>query len=131
MPAEERVHLDDLATEGFELSLPPVPNVRVLRRLLRQHPTVQVIDRAMLAGAIGDPEIDDLVTRLLEGFRSGRRFPHTTALAAIAVLLEPRFSPFAETFLRDLASLRLEEIRAAIEMAKLCQIARQWRAGNG
>jgi hypothetical protein len=130
MASAERVRIQALASDEFGLSLPPAPNARVLRKLLRNHPTVRALDDAMRVGSTSDSEIDEFVSGLLDRFRRGERFQHSDALAAIAVLLEPRFSSLAHAYLRELASLRLEELRSAIDVAKLCRQARAGQADN-
>lgn len=71
-------------------------------------------------GLFGDAELTAFVSDVLRGFRPGERLPDQMALAALAVALEGNYSPFAESFLDQLASSPLAELGPASHVARAC-----------
>lgn len=96
----------------------------VLRSLLARTPEVRDLRRAYDAGEITSKQIQDTVASLLRKHSSKEIFPHQTALAAIAVLCENRFTPFAREYLRDLARLTTTRFWIAGPVGRIC-VARQ------
>jgi hypothetical protein len=56
----------------------------------------------------------------MNDLRRGECFPHDLALAALAVALEYRPTPFAKEYLRDLSRLRLAEMSTSVRLAQEC-----------
>jgi hypothetical protein len=59
------------------------------------------------------------VDDLLRVLKKGERFPYESALAGLAVAMEERFTPFADSYLATLASLKLSEMTLSIGVANL------------
>jgi hypothetical protein len=64
------------------------------------------------------------VDELMRDFRPGSQFQHEIALAAIAVVLETRYTAFADEYLLDLARLHTKaELDLSPRVAQLCRSA--------
>jgi hypothetical protein len=72
------------------------------------------------AGLITDHLLSGCVSDMMRDFVPGKRFAHDVALAAIAVLMESDFSPFADEYLYKLAKLDAPELNLAIRVAREC-----------
>lgn len=94
------------------------PNV--LRLLLARTAEVHELRRAFDAGEISSEQIQRFVEGLLRKHASKDVFPHQTALAAIAVVFEIRFAPFAREYLRDLARLTGTRFWIAGRVGRIC-----------
>ena len=112
--------LDRLASEEFALAAGFLSTPSSLRQSLRHAKEVHEIHDALKQGAIDDDTLREFVSRLMQDFRRGERFPHQLALAALAVAVERRPTDFAEEFLHDLARLQIAELSTAIRMAREC-----------
>jgi hypothetical protein len=119
---EQMAHqtLDNLDTDQFELDV-GAPPLAGLRTILAQTNQVRSLRDAMRSGEVTEPEIHAFVQTLLARLTLGVQFEAELALAAIAVALEPRSTAFAEEYIRDLAKLKLSELRRAIAVAQACR----------
>lgn len=113
--------------EVLALEMPPVSTARALRLLLRRHQSVRRLSESFALGSLTDLEVERFVSRLIERFQHGHRFEHQLALGALAVVLEHRYTEFSDRFLAQLARLKLEEFRSAIEVARECLRHREVR----
>ena len=113
--------LDDLsilASPEFEAAtVASTPNA--LRRVLLKRPEVRRLGRRYDAGDISDESLRQFVNRLLRRHGGTARFPYQTTLSAVAVMLEQRFSPFAQEYLADLARVRSERFLIASRVARI------------
>jgi hypothetical protein len=75
---------------------------------------------ALQSGEVTEDTLRVFSATLLRDLEYGRRFPHELAIAAMAVALESRPTPFAEEFVMDLARLELPELPVAIRVAREC-----------
>lgn len=120
----ERINSVDFET-GLVASTP-----RVLRQMLLRCPEVRALREAYDTGSLSDEEIRGLVGDLLRQGAACDRFPYQTMLASIAVMLEPRFTLFADEYLNDLARIRNDRFLIASRVARACIAARQQTAGT-
>lgn len=120
---------DRISSEDFEAGL-VASTPRVLRQMLLRRPEVRTLREAYDAGSLSDEEIRRFVDDLLRQGAACDRFPYQTALAAIAVMLEPRFTPFANEYLNDLARIRSDRFSIAARVARECLNTRATRIGT-
>ena len=125
MIPEELLILSSLEFEAKIVSSTP----SVLRSLLARTPEVREIREAFDAGEISSEQIQEFVEGLLWKHATKNVFPHQTALAAIAVLFETRFSPLAREYLRDLARLTGARFWIAGRVGRIC-VERQERCAQ-
>lgn len=112
--------LDLLVAEDFDLGLTFYSTPSALRRRLRKSDEVARLEEALERGALTEATAERFVDELQKkGLRRGVRFPYETALAALAVALERRYTEFAWRYLETLASLKLSEMTLSIGVAKL------------
>lgn len=90
-----------------------------LRVLLRRSPEVHEIRKAYDAGAVTAATLRQFVQQLFTA-SSADSMPHEHALAAIAVVLEDRFTDFSEEYLVDLARVRTARLAMASRVARVC-----------
>ncbi len=90
-----------------------------LRVLLRRSPEVHEIREAYDAGAVTAATLRQFVQQMLAA-SSADSMPHEHALAAIAVVLEDRFTGFSEEYLVDLARVRTARLAMASRVARVC-----------
>lgn len=117
------IQLSILSSLEFEAKI-VASTPSVLRSLLVRTPEVRELRRAFDAGEISSEQIQKTVEDLLRKHASKDIFPHQTALAAIAVVFENRFAPFAREYLRDLARLTGSRFWIAGRVGRIC-VARQ------
>ena len=110
--------LEELASEDFAVRLAFVSTGSALRACLQKTSEVAAVRDELRQGAISEQTIRQFVSRLMEDFRRGEHFVHENALAALCVVLERRFTDFAEEFLHDLARLQLAEMSLCIRVAR-------------
>jgi len=114
--------LENLRTDEFAVRFSLVSNLRAVHRALQRSKEVEELRSALCTGEVTEETLSVFTTSLLKDFEGGKRFPHELALAAVAVALETRPTPFAEEFVLDLARLELAELPIAIRVArKACQ----------
>lgn len=113
-------YLKKFLSEEFAIRTSFAGTTQALRELILRSPEFKDARIALASGAIQEVSISRFAGELMKDFRQGERFPHETALTAIAVLLEGYSSPFAEEFLIDLARVRLAEMAGAVRMAREC-----------
>ena len=103
---------------------------RIFRLRLRRSPEVRGLRRQYDEGTVSDELLRQFVNDLLRRHTDPDSFPDQSALAAIAVVLEDRFSPFSETYLIDLARVKTGRLSTASRVARLCLDARLSRPTN-
>jgi hypothetical protein len=91
-----------------------------LRRQLTRCPEVARIKAALRDGTLPEATVRRFVEDILGRLKKGERFPNDSVMAALAVIFEDRFTPFAEEYLCSLASLKLAEMSSSTNVAKLC-----------
>lgn len=126
-PAIRDADLERVLSADFEASVVASTPAVLRARLRRTSEVGRLLDR-FDAGEIDQATIRSFVSRLLREHPDARLFPHQAALAAIAVMLEQRFSPFADEYLRDLARVRSSRLAMASGVARLGLKARRRHA---
>ena len=114
--------LEALLTEDFEAGMGPEGPSPWLRRRLQMAPQVQRVRAEVERGALSEEEdVGPFIREILDGHLvEGRRFPHSMALAALAVALEGRRTEFAGQFFDILASHEVTEVLTANRVAAEC-----------
>jgi len=121
--------LERISSVDFETGL-VASTPRVLRQMLLRCPEVRALREAYDAGSLSDEEIRRFVDDLLRQGAACERFPYQTTLAGIAVMLEPRFTLFADEYLNDLARIRNDRFSTASRVARECIAVRQRATGT-
>lgn len=112
--------LEQLKRDDFYDSIGIAESPVRLRYVLKKLSVVRSIAEALSSGELTEKKIREFVSTILQKFVAGRRIPDGLALAAIAVVLEPRATTFAHEYLNDLAKLQLSELNIPILVAKEC-----------
>ena len=115
-----RKQLNRFCSDEFDQRIIPMGSAEMVRALIRGTPEFKEAKNALDAGLITERAVRNFTSDLIRKFVPGRKFRYETALAAVAVLCETHFAPFAEEFLLDLAALKLPEIGHAIRVARAC-----------
>jgi len=118
-----------LTTVEFESDL-VASTPRVLRHLLLKHDALRDLRKAYDSGCLLDEQLRTFVNDLLREGAACDRFPYQVALAAIAVMLEARFSLFAEEYLSDLSRIRSDRFSVAARVARECLAAHKQATGT-
>ncbi len=114
--------LENLKKDEFACKFSFISNPRAIHGVMQRSEDVKSLRAALLAGELTEETIRKFSESLLDNFESGKQFPYESALAAIAVALETRPTPFAEEFTLDLARLDRAELAIAIRVARwACQ----------
>ncbi len=114
--------LENLKNDEFAIKFSFISNPRAIYLALCRSEYVTNLRSALRSGEVTEETIRVFSANLLRELEYGKRFPYELALAAIAVTLETRSTPFAEEFILDLASLNLSELSIAIRVAReACQ----------
>ena len=122
-------HLAVLLTPEFEVSvLASTPSL--LRLRLRKSSQVAMLRERYDQGLLGEGELRFFVGQLLQQYPLPGVFPYQTALAALAVMLENRFTPFADEYLADLSRVRTARLAVASRVARLCLESRRRGTSN-
>lgn len=109
--------LERLLSDEFQARLGGVSTAPALRRLLARTPEVLELQKALAEQTLPEDAVESFVAGLLKELRPGTRFAHDLVLAAVAVALENRQTPFTARYLHDLADLRLAELSTSIRVA--------------
>jgi hypothetical protein len=112
--------LDRLLSVPFQASMTFAPTPTALHRMLERSPEVRKIQRGLQRGEITEATIEQFVASLMKGLKQGERFQDEVPLAALAVALQSRSSPFADSFLHQLAGLKLAEMSTCVRVAREC-----------
>ncbi len=121
--------LDRIASVEFEAEV-VASTPSVLRELLRRRCEVIELRERYDCGFVADETLRGFVGSLLERGARCARFPYQIALSAIAVMLEDRFTAFANEYLSDLARIRSDRFSMASRVAHLCLRARKSATQN-
>lgn len=114
--------LESLKTDEFAFRFSFISNPIAVHRTLQRSEDVENLRLALRNGEITEETLRAFSGTLLRELEHGKRFLHELAIAAIAVALETRPTPFAEEYTLDLARLDLAEMPIAIRVArKACQ----------
>lgn len=110
--------LQKLTTSEFGARFQCTSNPRAVHRILQRDHDVQEIRTALANGTLSEQGLEVFSASLTRQISFGERFADEFALAAIAVSLETRQTPFAKKYVRGLASLTVAEIPMATRVAK-------------
>lgn len=109
-------NLKKLSQEGKALC---ISTAEGLRTFLGSRPEVLEVRRAFKAEAIHADDIRSFVDDMFVDFARGSRFHGEVVIAAIAVAVETLPVRFAQSFLEDLARVRISELPLAPRVARL------------
>ena len=118
--------LHRLASAEFEAEF-VAGTPRVLHDMLCRSPEARELYRKNAQGLIPDESLRQFVNDLLREYASAEPFPRQTALAAISVVMEGRFTPFAEEYIQDLARVSSSRFMMASRVARICLASRAQR----
>lgn len=110
--------LQNLTTDEFGARFQCTSNPAAIHLMLQRDHDVQEIRTALANGTLTEEALENFCSDLTRQIKFGERFAHELALAAIAVSLETRQTPFAKKFVPGLANLAVGEIPMAIRIAK-------------
>ena len=119
--------LEALTSEDFFVSLGTISSAEGLRRYLQRSDYAKAIAQALASGEVSEERLRQFVAELMKSFKPGEQFFYDPVLAALAVAMQSRYTPFAEEYLLDLARVgRIVEFPFSPRVAQLCRI--QWDA---
>ena len=118
--------LNDLLLPAFESKV-VTSSSRALRTLLLRTDEVGSLRAECRSGTVSSAEMQSFVELLLSEFPPPGSFPHQSAIAAIAVVVEDMFTPFAKKFLVGLARVESARLRMSVSVARLCMQNRSRR----
>jgi hypothetical protein len=101
----KRLLSDDLLVIAGTIS-----GATALRQFLASRNEVQKVADALKNGSVTDDSLRRFTDELLKDLRHGELFRHDLVLAAIAVVFERWFTPFADEYLHGLAGLEASEM---------------------
>jgi hypothetical protein len=111
----ERITSDDfIVSVGFDL-----PS-RAMRKVLLNTPECREFRDMYRSGVLTEGTLRRYVRELMGNLTIGQRCPYDTALALMAVGLEPSMDKFADEYLSELSKLELVELPVSISVAKEC-----------
>lgn len=122
--------LSVLTSDEFLVRLGTTSNARAVHRALQRSGEVEAVRLALRQGQLDDEDLRDFVAGLLQQFQPGDLFPYDVTLAAVAVAVELRPTPFADELLSQLARLKRHEFPLAIGVARECDNVHSRLAGN-
>jgi hypothetical protein len=111
--------LETIRGDDFDLSMAFYSTPRAMRRRLLETGEIGQIKSAIRSGSLTESTVRAFVDCLLMSLKKGERFRYETALSALAVVLEDRYTPFADEYLKSLASLSVAEMVLSSSVAKL------------
>ena len=114
--------LADLTSDAFLVSLGVISSAEGLKRHLQQSEYVKAVARALSSGEVSEQRIRQFVSELMRSFKPGDQFFYDPVLAALAVVMQNRYTPFADEYLLDLARVgRIVEFPFSSKVAQLCR----------
>ena len=119
-PALEAIRSDD-----FFVRYGYVAGTTALRRLLYSAGDVIRLKTALRQREIADEELSRFVSVILDSWRPAEHFGFDLSLAALAVAVELRSTPFVNEFLEDLAKIKRVEFHRSATIAKATLLHRQ------
>lgn len=105
-------------------------NPRALQSALARSSQIAGVRGALSSGELDEAGLRRFVGELLRELRIGTLFPYDISLAAIAVAIRSRPTPFAEEYLGSLAELELAELPMSIRVAREAKRVRRNLPGN-
>lgn len=121
--------LDVLIDSDFESKF-VASTPSALKIMLSRSSEVEGLRNDYDSGTITSSDIRLFVDNLLRNNANFNTFPYQTALSAIAVMMEQRFSYFAEEYLLQLSSLVSSRFWMAARVARICVESRLRFAKN-
>jgi hypothetical protein len=119
--------LDALVSEDFLVSLGTVSSAEGLRRHLQQSNYVKALGKALTSGEVSEERLRQFTSDLMRQFKVGEQFVYDPVLAALAVALQNRYTPFSDEYLLDVARIgQIVELPFSPRVARLCRM--EWGA---
>jgi hypothetical protein len=115
-----KVSLEYLRSIDLLQSTLHVATVEALVEVLRADPVLTELRKWLSSHAIDPTAVDAFVRELLGGIQIGRRSAYDVSLAAMAVMLERRPGPHADTYLKNLSKLNIRELPMSPRVARQC-----------
>jgi hypothetical protein len=122
--------LERVSSDEFQSGFGLISTDAAVYRALRRSSAVADVRAALTSGKLQENQIRHFVATLLRDWSPDLLFPHDTTLAALAVVMEDRWSDFADEYLHDLARLDCAEFSLAPRVARLCLATRSSAALN-
>ena len=110
--------LQSLFSEDLQAVACTIAGAPALREFFLSRAEVRAVEEALRSGTLTDPAVRQFVEDLLDDLEQGVRFPHDRSLAALAVALGNRYTPFAEEYLQGLARLEAAELPYSTRVAR-------------
>ncbi len=85
-----------LASHDFLVSAGTISCAEGLKRHLRQSEYVKAVGKALSSGEVSEGRIRQFVSELMRSFKPGEQFFCDPVLAALAVVMQNRYTPFAD-----------------------------------
>lgn len=99
--------LEALKADDFYIALGACSNPNSTCRWLKRQPDVLAFKEAFESGEISETEVRDFVDTLLkEYFKIGFHFPYDITLAAVAIGIADKDTPFTKEYIDDLLKLK-------------------------
>ena len=111
---------DDIAHVVLTVATP-----NAIYGILRNRKDVVVVRKYLLNSMDAHREIEEFVRERLVDLKPKVYFPHEAAFCALAVALEPLSMPAAQSFLSQLAALRIAEMPISSRVAAICLLHRR------
>lgn len=112
--------LEFLISDEFEDQIGPNVPAPLLRQILSENEHVKRLRHLFEEQILTDRVVQEFVTRLVEQFRLGERFPYDLALSAIAVVVETHSTLFSDDYIETLSCLKFQELPLSPRVARLC-----------
>jgi hypothetical protein len=110
--------LDRLLSEELQASAGGHSTVSGLRLFLVHRREVQEVSEGLRLGTITPDAVRDFVAARMKDLRPRALFPHDVTLAALAVAMTQWNVPFADEYLREMATLKLAEMPLSPRVAE-------------
>ena len=123
--------LEGLLSEELLASASAISGAPALRQFFAGREEVQALGAALSCDSITETSIRLFSERLLKDLQRGVLFPHDLTLAALAVALAERYTPFADEYLRGLAGLQAAEMPLSTRVAREVLTRRASSSANG
>jgi hypothetical protein len=117
--------LKGLFSEELQALACAISGTAALRQFLGSREEVHDVQLALRCGVITDDSVRRFSEQLLRNLKRGQLFPYDHTLAALAVALGDRYSPFAEEYLHGLAGLKAAEMPYSTRVARAVLSHRQ------
>ena len=110
--------LQGLLSEELLANASAISGASALRQFFASSDEVRAVRAALNDESLTETSVRLFAEHLLKDLRRGVLFSHDLTLAALAVALAERHTPFADEYLRGLAGLQAAEMPLSIRVAR-------------